>query len=131
MMFVCIASFTACCSIVGSFVLFRMEDYHAMMLLESLYMLSHSVVVLILVIWFAGQVPIEMSLLRSAFCENIECRMLLGNGIKDTKLEKALYDTPDIVLTGGNILYFKRSLILTVLGIILTYTFLLINTTQN
>lgn len=125
---VCITNFSAGFGAVGTFVHFEVEKEGLWLVADSIYALITSIVPLTATIWTAGRVPIEAKKFRDAFCKKIESRVLCGTVSEDESLERCLCDTSDLVLTAGDIIYFRRSLILAFAGSILTYTFLLINT---
>lgn len=127
LLLLCIASSFTGFLAVGTFVHYDFNKVDVWKIADSICVVSISVVPLTAVIWSAGRVPIEIKQLRDAFCKKIECRVLLGLESEDLKLERWLYDIPEFVLIGGDVLHFRRSMILTVYGTILTYTFLLMN----
>ncbi|KAG8178729.1 hypothetical protein JTE90_025457 [Oedothorax gibbosus] len=122
----CTASFCTSCSIIGSFVLYDFRDISFQMMVDSVFAALVTTSSLIAIIWTAGLVAIESRKFRQAFCKKVEQMVILGLDC-DRKLERWMYDSPEFILTGGDIFYFRRSLILTFVGAILTYTFLLVN----
>lgn len=128
LLLLCIGGFSTSCSIIGSFVLYEIKDISVLMGADSVYATLFSTVPLITIIWIAGRVPIESKKFRDAFCKKMEHRVLLGLDSEGGKLERWMYDLPDFVLTAGDVFRFRRSLILTFVGTMITYTFLLVNT---
>lgn len=125
---VCLAGFSACCSVVGCFVAYTIGDMSPVMVGDLAYTACHSVVSVSLVVWTAGQVPVETAAFKSAFREKIEGRAFLGIA---ENADRGLFEMENFVLAGGHVISFKRSLILTFMGTMLTYTFLLISSEQK
>lgn len=121
---VCLAGFSTCCSVVGSFVAYTINDMSPVMVGDLAYIACHSVLSVTIVIWTAGRVPVESAAFKRAFREKVEGRAFLGIS---ENADRGLFELEDFVLTGGDVISFKRSLILTFIGTMLTYTFLMIS----
>ncbi|KAG8182220.1 hypothetical protein JTE90_002651 [Oedothorax gibbosus] len=129
---ICMSSFLTTCSVVGFFAIYSVLEMNYLMTIDILFSGILSTATLASIIWMAGQVPIETAAFREAFLSKIERRVCLGIAPDIAGLDRLLSCDADFVLTGGNIVRFQRSLILTIVGTVLTYTFLLItsNSTQ-
>ncbi|GFS90900.1 uncharacterized protein NPIL_469001 [Nephila pilipes] len=122
----CTLNFSSCCTAVAWFVLgYQKEDDITLFATFSLFF-AIAAANLLAYFWFAGGLPIEMDAFREEFCKKVYHRLLTLGKTGEIVFQKALYETPSFVLSGCDILYFKRSSILGLAGAILTYTLLLV-----
>ncbi|GFU03921.1 hypothetical protein NPIL_398321 [Nephila pilipes] len=122
-LFICIANFWRASSILTSFAHFGFDVSNGMHLESALILFSSSISIFS-IMFVAGQLPIEMDRFRKSFCKNIERREFLGIASDNEKLNRGLYDKSSIVMTGGEILHFRRSTSISVVGAMFACTFL-------
>lgn len=130
-LFLGISQFSACFSLVRSLVLYDVKNFSFLEVIDNAFSGIYSTVPLIATIWIAGRIPIEIAKFKNAYYKKTEQRMFLGLSSEDARLEKWSYGMPDFVLTAGDFLQFKRNMILTFTGTLLTYTFLIITTNRS
>ncbi|GIY21861.1 uncharacterized protein CDAR_430861 [Caerostris darwini] len=74
------------------------------------------------VFWSAGSVPVALNKLNRTFCEKANSRLLLFRTSEGRKLKRELFEKPEFVLTGWDVIVYRRSSILTFVGTLLTYS---------
>ncbi|GFU13514.1 uncharacterized protein NPIL_435241 [Nephila pilipes] len=80
-------------------------------------------------LWVGGSVPVAMSRFKERFHQTTHERLLYYHATEnELHLKINLLNEPDFVLTGCNILPFKKSTVVTLIGTLLTYTVLIANT---
>ncbi|XP_071041841.1 gustatory receptor for sugar taste 64f-like [Parasteatoda tepidariorum] len=93
---------------------------------QYIFMFFSNFVPLVLVTWQAAQVSIELDALKEDISEKMDARYL--RGLKsETEIDRSLFEKPSVVLSGLGIIHFSRSLILGILGTLITYALLMIN----
>ncbi|GFU45839.1 uncharacterized protein NPIL_572391 [Nephila pilipes] len=80
------------------------------------------------ILWVAGGVPVELNKLKEKFYKKVHLRFIVLAITKEPKYKQEILEAPEFVLTGCGILSYRRSSILTLVGTLLTYTVLIINT---
>ncbi|KAG8193054.1 hypothetical protein JTE90_028166 [Oedothorax gibbosus] len=123
-----IACFGFGVGVIGLVVLHNWKTVEVFVFYDSFYSLLMNFGPLVAVFWTAGRVPIEAKKFQDAFCKKIEYRMAFGIAIENQQIDKSLFDTSDLVFSGANVIFYRRSLVLGFAGSILTYTILLVNT---
>lgn len=121
---VLVAHFCFCCSLLGWVMLGREHATNLKWVLHMVFFGLNSLVSLVVILWVVGGVPMEMEKFRLAFKNKIHKRRLSS---EKTNFEDWLDDGGDFVFSGCDILCYRRSSILTLVGTILTYTLLLLN----
>ncbi|GFS46530.1 uncharacterized protein NPIL_585491 [Nephila pilipes] len=87
-----------------------------------------AILCVITILWVAGSIPVEISKFKETFHQTTHERLLYYHATEELHLKTDLFNEPDFVLTGCNILSFRRSTILGVIGTLLTYTVLVVTT---
>ncbi|GBN27738.1 hypothetical protein AVEN_175059-1 [Araneus ventricosus] len=82
---------------------------------------------LLVCLWIAGGLPVEEKRMKDAFRKKIQQRRLSRLSVDAICLEEEMSEKSDFVLSGCDIIHFRRSSIATLAGTILTYTILLIS----
>ncbi|GFU32158.1 uncharacterized protein NPIL_201391 [Nephila pilipes] len=82
-------------------------------------------------LWVSGGLPEKINKLKEAFYRKTHRRIIFVGTSGEPDLRKELLDKPDLVLTGCGILFYRKSSVLAVIGALLTYTVLVISTTQT
>ncbi|GFQ72779.1 uncharacterized protein TNCT_436521 [Trichonephila clavata] len=67
---------------------------------------------LIAILWIAGGVAIEERKFKDLFHKKAKLRMLLVESPDEPRLERWLFDKPDFVFTGWDIISYRRTLCL-------------------
>ncbi|GFT33491.1 uncharacterized protein NPIL_668861 [Nephila pilipes] len=125
MFLILVANFFMCSSVLGG-VLIKIKFADDDMIF--IFYFVNAILCIITALWVAGSVPVEMSRFKEAFHQTTHERLLYYHTTEELHLKMDLFNEPDFVLTGCNILPFRRSTILTVIGTLLTYTVLVVNT---
>lgn len=82
-------------------------------------------------LWVVGGVPIEMEKFRLEFKKKTQKRRLMLTNANGGTFEDWLNDIGDFSLSGCDILHYRRSsMILTLVGAVLTYTLFLLNSIE-
>ncbi|GBM02194.1 hypothetical protein AVEN_229744-1 [Araneus ventricosus] len=123
---ICAASFCSCCTLIAW--ILKCSDYSeelAMILTFFLYFFMCGVS-LLACLWTAGGLPVELEAFNEEFHKKAQLRLLINARRDEIDFEKLLSGRPLFVLTGCDIIHFKRGVILTLAAAILTYTLLIL-----
>ncbi|GFT05971.1 uncharacterized protein NPIL_283441 [Nephila pilipes] len=82
-------------------------------------------------LWMSGGLPDNIHKLKEAFYKKTHRRIIFVGTSGEPDLRKELLDKPDFVLTGCGILFYRKFSVLAVIGALLSYTVLVISTTQT
>ncbi|GFU18460.1 uncharacterized protein NPIL_554621 [Nephila pilipes] len=129
--FMILANVLMCSAITGSLLLNTLDDFPIFLQIDLMYNLINGFSCVDVTLWIAGRVPIEMNTFKNSFYQKVHERLLHHQavvGLEELHLKTDLFNEPPFVLTGCNILPLKKSTILVVVGIIFTYTVIVINT---
>ncbi|GBM51108.1 hypothetical protein AVEN_275299-1 [Araneus ventricosus] len=88
---------------------------------------ANSICSLVCVLWMAGGLPAEAEKLKTEFRKKVRQRWIMTKNVNEDGFSKDLTEESDYVLSGCDIIYFRRSSVLALAGTILTYTILLMN----
>ncbi|GBN26855.1 hypothetical protein AVEN_162506-1 [Araneus ventricosus] len=122
------AQFSACTSIFGAFIVdskIYTQDYVVLNQLVVVFLSSSGG--LLACLWAAGGLPIEEDRFKDTFRRKTKQRLQLVNGKNERYIQNQILEKPTFVLSGCEIIYFRRSSILSLAGTVLTYTILLIS----
>ncbi|GFS46058.1 uncharacterized protein NPIL_16581 [Nephila pilipes] len=125
MFLILIANFLMCSCLIGG-VIIKIKFVEGNIIF--IFYFVNAFLCLITSLWVAGSVPVEMSRFKETFHQTTHERLLYYHTTEELHLKMDLITEPDFVLTGCNILPFRRSTILTVTGTLLTYTVLIVST---
>ncbi|GFT33501.1 uncharacterized protein NPIL_668901 [Nephila pilipes] len=125
MFLIIVANFLMCSSMLGG-VLINVKFVEDDMIFIVYFV--NAILCVITALWVAGSVPVQMSRFLEAFHQTTHERLLYYHTTEELHIKMDLFNEPDFVLTGCNILPFRRITILTVIGTLLTYTVLVVNT---
>ncbi|GFT19415.1 uncharacterized protein NPIL_408941 [Nephila pilipes] len=123
-----IVNITMCGSITGWFLIRSWNESFFLWKVESAFFGVNAFLCVVSILWVAGAVPIEMNKFKETFHGKTHVRLLYYNTNDELYLKREVVNEPDFVLTGCEIVSFKRSTILAFVGTLLTYTVLLIST---
>ncbi|GFU32148.1 uncharacterized protein NPIL_201341 [Nephila pilipes] len=82
-------------------------------------------------LWVSGGLPENINKLKEAFYRKTHRRIIFDGTSEKPELRKELLDKPDFVLTGCGILFYRKFSVLAIIGALLTYTVLIVNTIQT
>ncbi|GFT33487.1 uncharacterized protein NPIL_668841 [Nephila pilipes] len=126
-----LANVLMCSAITGSFLVKNLGEFPISLQMDFLYYLTSGFSCVVVTLWIAGRVPIEMNRFKNSFYQKVHERLLHHHaviGLEELHLKTDLFNEPDFVLTGCNILPLKRSTIIALVGTLFTYTVLVMNT---
>ncbi|GBM95920.1 hypothetical protein AVEN_85273-1 [Araneus ventricosus] len=121
------AHFSACIAILGTLIVnsrIYTKDYAVLNQLIVVFLSSSGG--LLACLWAAGGIPIEEDRFKDTFRRKTKQRFQLVNGKNERCIQNQILEKPTFVLSGCEIIYFRRSSILSLAGTVLTYTILLI-----
>ncbi|GFU09683.1 uncharacterized protein NPIL_325911 [Nephila pilipes] len=121
-----VANFLSCGSIVGWFLHFSLGSYEPFMIVESVFNGFNAFGCLVTVLWTAGSLPIRMQKLKEAFHNKSHLRLFTMQNFEESQLRRELFEKPDFVFTGCDMISYRRSSVLAAIGTLLTYTVLVI-----
>ncbi|GFX66481.1 uncharacterized protein TNCV_1291621 [Trichonephila clavipes] len=117
--FLIIANFVSCYRIIGwNFVTYWEE----VRVIHSVLYGATSFICLIGVLWVAGGLPVEVASLKKKYYKKAHLRIIFVTTSKEHRLKQELLEEPEFCFTGWDILPYKRSSILAIIGALLTYT---------
>ncbi|KAF8781476.1 hypothetical protein HNY73_011867 [Argiope bruennichi] len=119
----CAANFCGCCTVVGQ--ILRSDKYGDFIMIAFYAYFLANISSLLMCLWTAGGIPIELETFNKEFRTKIHQRVLVEGKEDEIDFEKHINDRSIFVLTGCDIIHFKRSDILILAGTILTYTLLI------
>ncbi|GFT78492.1 uncharacterized protein NPIL_602381 [Nephila pilipes] len=123
---ICMLYFCACCNAVGWLVVGEKNTADAALMVQFALYLANAIFSLLAYMWFVGCLPTEMDAFKDEFCRKVQEKLLVGGKPDDIDYQKGLCERPSFVLSGCDIIHFKRSSILSLSGAVFTYTILLI-----
>ncbi|GFR25242.1 uncharacterized protein TNCT_172521 [Trichonephila clavata] len=78
-------------------------------------------------LWIAGSLPVELNKLKDTFYEKAYLRWISFGFPSEQNFRREILAKPEFVFTGCDILHYRRSSVLAVVGTLVTYTLLVIN----
>ncbi|GFR05975.1 uncharacterized protein TNCT_668851 [Trichonephila clavata] len=103
----------------------KQSNHTVLSYMEWVLYASNAVSCLIAILWIAGGVAIEERKFKDLFHKKAKLRMLLVESPDEPRLERWLFDKPDFVFTGWDIISYRRNTVLAVIGALITYTVLI------
>ncbi|GBN28605.1 hypothetical protein AVEN_170186-1 [Araneus ventricosus] len=129
-----VGNFLSCATVLGWFLYADSSKYQFdkmnkvnEIIYESLFYGLSSFGCLTGILWVAGGLPVQMQRFKEAFCKKAHLRLICFENLEEPQLKKELFEKPEVVLSGCDIIFFKRSTVLAVFGTLLTYTVLVVN----
>ncbi|GFY38998.1 uncharacterized protein TNIN_495041 [Trichonephila inaurata madagascariensis] len=122
-----VENFLSCSAIIGFYLYNGSEKSVTHTYAQSFLHTLNSLGCLVLMIWVVGGVPIQMRKLKEAFRKKKRLRLIYVCAREEISLHAECFENSDFVFTGCDVISFRRTLILAILGTLLTYTALLIN----
>ncbi|GFT43917.1 uncharacterized protein NPIL_386621 [Nephila pilipes] len=122
-LFLILANFSSCCRIFGWNVLEFESDKK---IVKTTFYAVVSFTCLSGTLWMASGVSTELNNMKKIFHKKSHLRLLFVRTPKETQYKKELMGEPNFVLSGCDIIFYRRSTLLTIMGALLTYTILVI-----
>ncbi|GIY53693.1 uncharacterized protein CDAR_616851 [Caerostris darwini] len=94
-------------------------------LIECTLYTINSLGCLVVILWIAGDIPVEECKFKKVFQRKINLRLLVTENSEKFKSEKLLLHKQDFVFTGWDILSYRRSSIFALFGALMTYSVLI------
>ncbi|GFR19176.1 uncharacterized protein TNCT_3431 [Trichonephila clavata] len=118
---------TMCGGITGLFMIHSWNESSLRWKTEAAYFGINGFLCLVSILWVAGALPIAMNKFKENFHSKTHARLLYYHTKDELYLKGEVLNEPDFVLTGCEIVSFRRSTILAFVGALLTYTVLVMN----
>ncbi|GBN66082.1 hypothetical protein AVEN_219710-1 [Araneus ventricosus] len=122
----CAGHFSHCFALLAQIMLYSFRENAITYLADAAINLINVVIPLILMFWIPEQIPLEMENLNKIIRCKYEMRASFGIVSEKSTVEKLLLEEKIYVVSGCNLIFFRRRNILSVLGTALTYGLLLI-----
>ncbi|GFT35867.1 uncharacterized protein TNCV_2154281 [Trichonephila clavipes] len=113
-----------CYSILG---LYLIGDFGIVQQIQGTTVGVCSFLCLIGTLWTAGTLPIELKKLKDTFYEKAYLRRISFRFLSEENSRTEIFDKPDFVFTGCDVLSYRRSAVFAIVGTLVTYTVLIIN----
>ncbi|GIY29866.1 uncharacterized protein CEXT_710481 [Caerostris extrusa] len=126
--FLIAGNFLTCGSVIGKHLNYGTQQYRSYHIKESSFYGISSFCCLTATLWVAGGVSNQFQKLKEAFHKKEKLRLLNVTSLDEPTLKKGYFEETDFVFTGCDIIFYKRSTILTLFGALLTYTVLAVST---
>ncbi|GFY46998.1 uncharacterized protein TNIN_11311 [Trichonephila inaurata madagascariensis] len=128
MFLIIVANFLICSSILaGSLIKIKFDEDNIVFIFYFL----NAILCVVTSVWVAGSIPIAISRFKEVFHQTTHDRLLYHHTTEELHLKTDLFHEPDFVLTGCNIISYRRSTILALIGTLLTYTVLVLSTHES
>ncbi|GFU18464.1 uncharacterized protein NPIL_554651 [Nephila pilipes] len=118
------ASLMACINVVGRFLHVRwngnFNPYETTLQAICFFGIITSI------LWVAGGVTISGNRFKEAFYKKAHIRLIFGQEKEETRLQRGLFEAPDLELTGCGLISYKRSTLLGIIGTLITYTIVVV-----
>ncbi|GBN53832.1 hypothetical protein AVEN_179727-1 [Araneus ventricosus] len=121
----CAGHFSHCFALLAQIMLYSFRENALTYQADSAINLINVVIPLILMFWIPEQNPLEMENLNKIIRWKYEMRASFGLVFENSTVEKLLLEEKIFVVSGCNLILFRRRNILSVLGTALTYGLLL------
>ncbi|GBN33865.1 hypothetical protein AVEN_238246-1 [Araneus ventricosus] len=117
-----------CASVIGWYLVKKWDDSDIAWKMKIAFYVINAFSNVMATTWVASESAISMKKFKETFNQKTQKRLLYYDPKGEQYLKADLLAEPDFVLTGCDIISFKRSTILALVGTLLTYTVLLMNT---
>ncbi|GBN00589.1 hypothetical protein AVEN_140707-1 [Araneus ventricosus] len=122
----CAGHFSYCFALLAQIMLYSFRENALTSLADAALNLINVVIPLILMFWIPEQIPLEMENLNKIIRLKFEMKASSGIVSAFSIVEKLLLEEKIFVVSGYNVIFLRRSHVLSVLGSALTYGLLLI-----
>ncbi|GFS93602.1 uncharacterized protein NPIL_702241 [Nephila pilipes] len=120
-----LSSLMTCGDLLVFKLIFNRNNLLTIHLIEVVFYGVAGVPCLTVTLWLAGGLLVELNNLKEAFYKMAHARFLFFHASNEPNCKGEMLEKPEFVLMGCNILPYRRSSILTLVGILLTYTVLI------
>ncbi|GBN62942.1 hypothetical protein AVEN_135741-1 [Araneus ventricosus] len=125
--FIIVANFLSCGSVIGWFLFVDLSQYQCDVIIESAFYGASSFSCLTAVLWIASELPVQLLKFKEAYNKKEHLRMIDFDRFEEPQLRRELFEKQEFVLSGCDMIFFKRGTVLAVFGTLLTYTVLIVN----
>ncbi|GFQ78485.1 uncharacterized protein TNCT_615951 [Trichonephila clavata] len=125
--FIIVANIMICSSIAGWHMMKSWSDSDYLWKIESIYFGINAFLCTVSIICVAGSVPIELDRFKETFHQKSHQRLIFFCNWEELLLKLDLFNEPNLVLSGWQVISFRKSTILTLIGTLLTYTLFIMN----
>ncbi|GFR19179.1 uncharacterized protein TNCT_3441 [Trichonephila clavata] len=123
-----IENVTMCGSMTGWYLMNSWNKSLITWKIETMYYGINAFLSVVCILWVAGALPIAMNKFKETFYSKTHARLLYYHSKDELYLKGEVINEPDFILTGCEMVSFKRSTILVFIGTLLTYTVLIVST---
>ncbi|GFU33644.1 uncharacterized protein NPIL_113541 [Nephila pilipes] len=123
--FIIISNVSTCASVLSLYL--DNHDISVVTYIEWALYATDSMGCFVAILWIAGRVTVMDQKFKGSFHRKAKLRMFLATTPEEPRLERWLFDKPNFVFNGWDILPYRRSTIFTVIGALVTYTALMVN----
>ncbi|GFQ80211.1 uncharacterized protein TNCT_50301 [Trichonephila clavata] len=114
----------SCYSMLGSYLMDTMMMHQ---LIQASFIGICSFLYLTGILWISGTLPVELNKLRDTFYEKAYLRCISFGFSSEPNFRREILDKREFVFTGCDVLHYRRSSVLAVVGTLITYTLLVVN----
>ncbi|GBN85332.1 hypothetical protein AVEN_145675-1 [Araneus ventricosus] len=126
-LFIIAQNFLSCATVIGWHLYYHSKSYRSDGLIGSVCIGVNSFGCLAVVLWFVGGIPIHLQKLKDAFYRKERQRIILLQKQGLLQIRGELFESSEFAFTGCDIIPYRRSTFLTIIGTLLTYTVLVVN----
>ncbi|GBN09597.1 hypothetical protein AVEN_178733-1 [Araneus ventricosus] len=121
---ICTANFTSCLTDLSQIILYASQNI-GVTIISVLFGSTSAVASLACIFLCAGQVPIEMKRISTITRRLFEQKAIWGIAEENAVVERLMLNEEECTLSGCELIFFKKSTVLTLIGTILTYGLLI------
>ncbi|KAF8787985.1 hypothetical protein HNY73_009528 [Argiope bruennichi] len=125
--FIIVVNFLSCGTVIGWFIFVDLNYYQFDVVSESAFYGLSSFSCLTAVLWTTSGLPVQLQKFKEAYNKKEHLRMIEFNILEEPQVRRELFEKPEFVLSGCDMIFFRRSTVLAVFGTLLTYTVLIVN----
>ncbi|GFQ64196.1 uncharacterized protein TNCT_213401 [Trichonephila clavata] len=119
-----VANSVSCYSMLGWYL---MDTMSTSQLIQASFIGISSFLYLTVILWIAGTLPVELNKLKDTFYEKAYLRCISFGFLLEPNFRREILDKPEFVFTGSDVLHYRKSSVLAVVGTLITYTLLVVN----
>ncbi|GFT18093.1 uncharacterized protein NPIL_265881 [Nephila pilipes] len=123
--FAILSSLMTCEDVLVIRLMFNRHNLYTIHLIEAIFHGFAGLACLTVTLWVAGGLPVESNNLKEAFYKMAHARFLFFHSSNEPNCKREMLEKPEFVFMGCNVLPYRRSSILTLVGILLSYTVLI------
>ncbi|GBM95037.1 hypothetical protein AVEN_81802-1 [Araneus ventricosus] len=123
---ICTANFMACFSNFGQVITYS-PVYVELAVCETVNVAFLALVSMMSIFYYAGLIPMDMQRFTDILREHYEQRALLGIVPENSALERLVFEEKTFLLSGCDLIFYRKDTITTALGTILNYGLLILS----